>query len=60
MRVGTRDAPHVEVENVADLDSAADEVLTGRVNVGHDQHQALSRAGGGGGQPLAERDRAAE
>ena len=46
------------MEESADLDAAADEILPGRVDVVDHELQALNRARLGGGQALPEGDRA--
>ncbi len=47
----------VIVQHLGDRDAAADEVLTHRVDVVHDEHQVLSRATLGCDEALPERDR---
>jgi hypothetical protein len=46
--------PAVAVEHLTDLDAAADQVLTCRVDVGDDEFQTLSGAGLGRGEALPE------
>jgi hypothetical protein len=50
--------PPIAVEHLADLDAAAEEVRTRRIDVGDDQLQTLSGARLGCGEALAEGDRA--
>src|SRR3954468_14657612 len=42
--IRTRNASAVQMEHLADVDAAADEIVTRRLDVGHDELQTLLRA----------------
>src|ERR1700739_3010984 len=58
LRVWSRNTSPSEVEHLADLDAAADEIRTRSVDVGDDQQQALDGAGLICGEARPESDRA--